>query len=148
LAFAGDSDPAVQSGVSGGAHTTTDGPASSTGGTSSGSPSGPSPSPARYRAPRPFPGFLMIADRGNDRALLVDGSKRVLWRYPRPGHSPRMPFRYDDDVFFTPGYRSIISNQEDQETIEVISFPRGRLLWHYGHVDAVGSAPGYMNNPD
>lgn len=107
----------------------------------------PAPKPA-YRAPRPFPGFLMIADRGNGRALLVDGRGRILWRYPRAGHTPAMPFRYDDDVFFTPGFRSIISNQEDQETVQVIGFPSGRLLWHYGHLNAIGSAPGYLNNPD
>ena len=148
LAFAGDSEPAAQSGVSGGTHTTDDPPSSSTGGTSTGSSGGTSQPAVRYRAPRPFPGFLMIADRGNDRAILVDGRKHILWRYPKPGHAPSMPFYYDDDVFFTPGYGSIISNQEDQETIEVISFPRGRLLWHYGHVNAVGSSPGYMNNPD
>src|SRR5947209_18816133 len=35
--------------------------------------------------PRPIPGFLLIADRGNNRILLVDGRKRILWRYPRPG---------------------------------------------------------------
>jgi hypothetical protein len=107
----------------------------------------PAPKPS-YRAPRPFPGFLMIADRGNGRALLVDGRRRILWRYPRPGHTPAMPFRYDDDVFFTPGFSSIISNQEDQETVQVIGFPSGRLLWHYGHVNAIGSATGYLNNPD
>jgi len=104
--------------------------------------------PARRRAPAPFPGFLLVADRGNDRALLLDGRKRILWRYPRPGRSPAMPFRYDDDTFFGPGYGTIVSNQEDQETVQVLSFPAGRLLWHYGHVDAAASARGYLNNPD
>ena len=104
--------------------------------------------PAGTRAPGPFPGFLLVADRGNDRALLLDGRKRILWRYPRPGRSPAMPFSYDDDVFFGPGYRTIVSNQEDQETVQVLSFPAGRLVWRYGHVDQVGSSRGYMNNPD
>ncbi|HET6848571.1 MAG TPA: hypothetical protein VFH74_06915 [Gaiellales bacterium] len=102
----------------------------------------------KLRAPRPFPGFLLVADRGNDRALLLDGRKRILWRYPRPGRSPAMPFAYDDDTFFGPGYRTIVSNQEDQETVQVLAFPAGRLLWRYGHVDAVGSGPGYLDNPD
>src|ERR1700747_1043566 len=90
LAFAGDSEPAAQSG-SGKSTGSTDDPSSSTtngttsGGTSSG---GTSTATVRHRAPRPFPGFLMIADRGNDRALLVDGRKQILWRYPRPGHAP------------------------------------------------------------
>ena len=104
--------------------------------------------PARTQAPRPFPGFLLVADRGNDRALLLDGRKHILWRYPRPGRRPAMPFQYDDDTFFGPGYRTIVSNQEDQETVQVLSFPAGRLLWRYGHVDSAGSGRGYLNNPD
>lgn len=105
----------------------------------------------RLRSGRPrrvLPGFLLIADRGNNRILLVDARKRVLWRYPRPGRHPAMPFRFDDDTFFGPGFSRIISNQEDQDTIQVISFPGGRLLWRYGHPNIRGSARGYLNTPD
>jgi hypothetical protein len=98
--------------------------------------------------PGPIPGYLLIADRGNNRALLVDSKKHILWRYPRPGVRPGMPFRFDDDTFFGPRVDRIISNQEDQHTIQVISFPGGRLLWRYGHVNRRGSAPGYLNTPD
>ena len=80
--------------------------------------------------------------------LLVDGSKHILWRYPRPGVTPTMPFSFDDDTFFTPDRTAIISNQEDQETIQVISFPDGKVQWHYGHVNVSGSAPGYLQTPD
>lgn len=100
------------------------------------------------KPPGPIPGWLLIADRGNDRVLLVDGRGRVLWRYPRATRAPAMPFYFDDDVFFGPDYRRIVSNQEDQHTIEVLSFPGGRLLWHYGHVNRRGTAPGYLNTPD
>jgi hypothetical protein len=95
----------------------------------------------------PVPGLLLIADRGNDRILLVDNRKRILWRYPPPS-GPVYPFRFDDDAFFGPGFRSIISNQEEQHTIQIIGFPGGRVLWHYGHVDVRGSAAGYLNTPD
>ena len=44
--------------------------------------------------------------------------------------------------------RTIISNQEEQQTIQIISFPAGRVLWHYGHPDHPGSAPGYLRTPD
>src|SRR5712692_3566253 len=113
-----------------------------------------SSSPPRIRAaapappPPPIPGYLLIADRGNNRMLLVDGRKRILWRYPRPGVALRFPFHFDDDAFFGPRYRTIISNQEDEHTIQVILFPAGRLLWHYGHPNRRGSAPGYLNTPD
>ena len=80
--------------------------------------------------------------------LLVDSRRRVIWRYPRPGAAPAAPFRFDDDAFFAPGYRRIISNQEHQHTIEVLSFPGGTLLWRYGHYDVRSSAAGYLNTPD
>jgi hypothetical protein len=111
------------------------------------------PAPARVAAPRvvdppgPIPGYLLIADRGNNRVLLVNSRKHVLWRYPRPGDLAA-PFRFDDDAFFSPGFTRVISNQEDQNTIQVVSFPQGRLLWFYGHVNVRGSSNGYLNTPD
>jgi outer membrane protein assembly factor BamB len=95
----------------------------------------------------PIPGLLLIADRGNDRILLVDNRKQILWRYPPPA-GPAYPFRFDDDAFFGPGFSTIVSNQEDQHTIQIISFPGGRLLWRYGHLNVRGSSPGYLNTPD
>jgi hypothetical protein len=60
-----------------------------------------------------------------------------------------MPFRFADDTFFAPGTADrIISNQEDQHTIQIISFPGGRLLWRYGRVNLRGSRSGYLNTPD
>jgi outer membrane protein assembly factor BamB len=104
----------------------------------------PSPAP-----PGPIPGYLLIADRGNNRMLLVDSRGHILWRYPRPGRTPAMPVRFADDTFFAPGTADrIISNQEDQHTIQIISFPGGRLLWRYGRVNLPGSRPGYLDTPD
>ena len=97
--------------------------------------------------PPPIPGYLLIADRGNNRMLLVDGAHRILWRYPA-GSSTAMPFQFDDDTFFGPNHDRIVSNQEDQDTIQVISFPGRRVLWRYGHVNVKGGAPGYLNTPD
>jgi hypothetical protein len=98
--------------------------------------------------PGPIPGYLLIADRGNNRMLLVDSKKRIFWRYPKPGVTPSMPFRFDDDTFFGPRTDRIISNQEDQHTIQVISFPAGRVLWRYGRVNIPSSRLGYLHTPD
>jgi hypothetical protein len=116
----------------------------------SGSGSGASTTPTRMPPkPRgPLGGYLLIADRGNNRMLLVDAQRRILWRYPHGGVAPTMPFSFDDDTFFTPDHTAIISNQEDQETIQVISVPEGEVLWHYGHVNVSGSAPGFLQTPD
>jgi len=101
----------------------------------------------RLRPPGPIPGYLLIADRGNNRMLLVDGAHRVLWRYP--GGGPKaMPFVFDDDTFFGPRHDRIISNQEDQDTIQIVSFPGKHVLWRYGHVNVKSGASGYLNTPD
>jgi hypothetical protein len=109
---------------------------------------GPTPAPIATLPPPPgpFPGYLLIADRGNDRLLLVDGAKHVLWRYPHG--KPSYPFHFDDDSFFSPDYSRIITNQEEQHTLEVLSFPKGKVVWHYGHPNVKGSSPGYLNSPD
>ena len=96
--------------------------------------------------PVPFHGYLLIADRGNNRMLLVNGERQILWEYPK--QTPGMPFRFDDDTFFGPTPNKIISNQEDQHTIQMIGFPSGRILWRYGHANRRGGAPGYLNTPD
>ena len=59
-----------------------------------------------------------------------------------------MPFIFGDDTFFGPHHDRIISNQEDQNTIQIISFPGKRILWRYGHVNVKSGQPGYLNTPD
>ena len=98
--------------------------------------------------PGPIPGYLLIADRGNNRMLLVDSKKRIFWRYPKTRMRPSMPFRFGDDTFFGPSTDRIISNQEDQQTIQIVSFPGGRVLWRYGRIDIPSSRPGYLHTPD
>jgi hypothetical protein len=97
--------------------------------------------------PSPIPGDLLIADRGNNRILLVNDRKQLVWRYPG-ARGPAYAFRFDDDTFFGPGLRTIISNQEDQHTIQILSFPAGRVLWHYGHPNVQSGAAGYLHTPD
>ena len=55
---------------------------------------------AALALPGPFHGYLLIADRGNNRMLLVNGKRQILWEYPK--QTPGMPFRFDDDTFFGP----------------------------------------------
>jgi hypothetical protein len=99
--------------------------------------------------PPPFMGRLLIADRGNNRLLLVNAGKKVLWRYPSHAHpAPPGGFYFPDDAFFTHGGTQIISNEEQNERIIQIAFPSGRLLWSYGHPGVAGSEPGYLHEPD
>jgi hypothetical protein len=112
--------------------------------------------PSPYGAPAgrpdagsPYQGRLLIADRGNDRLLVLTPSRQIAWVYPNP-HAPAPPggFYFPDDAFFFNKGRGIISNQEDNDTIVEIAYPSGKILWVYGHPKHPGSAPGYVNQPD
>ncbi len=97
----------------------------------------------------PFVGKLLIADRGNDRLLLVNTSKQILWSFPSPAApAPPQGFYFPDDAFFAKNGTAIITNQEDQDTILEIAFPSGKVLASYGHPNVPGSTPGYLNQPD
>jgi len=99
--------------------------------------------------PPPFRGRLMIADRGNDRLLVVDARKKVLWRYPSRAHpGPPQGFYFPDDAFFTHNGTQIVANEEQNERIVRLAYPSGKVLWSYGHPGVAGSEPGYLHEPD
>ena len=88
----------------------------------------------------PLPGYLLIADRNNNRAIIVSPAKKVVWA--RNGlHGP-------DDTFFTPGYHGVITNEEFNDTLTEVSLKTRTALWRYGHDGVAGSSPGYLNTPD
>ena len=100
-------------------------------------------------ASEPFQGSLMIADRGNDRILVVNAKKEILWRFPSKAHpAPPGGFYFPDDAFFIHGGHGIISNEEQNERIVQLAYPSGKLLWSYGHPGVTGSEPGYLHEPD
>lgn len=104
----------------------------------------------RPGAGSPFYGDkLLIADRGNNRLLVVDSSGKVTWAYPsKTAPPPSGSFYFPDDAFFIHHGSAIISNQEENDTIVEIAYPSGRLLFSYGHAHQPGYAAGYLDNPD
>ena len=92
---------------------------------------------------------LLVADRGNDRLLLMDPSMSVKWTYPN-ATSPGDPlgFYFPDDAFFAEHGSIIISNQEQNETILEIAYPSGNIVWSYGHPKVPGTSTGYLYEPD
>jgi DNA-binding beta-propeller fold protein YncE len=97
-----------------------------------------------------LPGYLLIADRENNRIIVVSPDRRIVWRFPRgPGPVRGGPFMGPDDAFLTPGGANVITNEEFSDTVALISLTRKpRILWRYGHQDAQGAAPGYLAHPD
>jgi outer membrane protein assembly factor BamB len=96
-----------------------------------------------------FGARLLIADRGNNRLLLLDAAMHVVWRYPSAAAPrDRLRFYFPDDAFFTGHGTAIISNQEQNDTIVKIAYPSGKIVWSYGHPRRPGTAPGYLHEPD
>lgn len=98
----------------------------------------------------PLPGYLMIADRDNNRLIIVNPSHQIVWRFPAPGElRPGQDFEGPDDAFVSADHRSIITNEELSDTIAVVSLSRSpRIAWQYGHQGVQGSGPGYLAHPD
>ncbi len=96
-----------------------------------------------------FGAKLLIADRGNNRLLLLNAAMHVVWKYPSV-HAPADPlhFYFPDDAFFVDHGTAILSNQEQNNTIIKIAFPSGKIIWSYGHPRHAGTAPGYLYEPD
>ncbi|MGH3261026.1 MAG: hypothetical protein ACRDNS_03420, partial [Trebonia sp.] len=99
--------------------------------------------------PGVLPGPLLIADKGNNRLLVVDPQGRVLWQWPQPGDlAAGQSFRIPDDAFFTPDGKNIVATQEDDFAITEINIATRKIVWRYGHPGVPGSGPGYLWNPD
>jgi outer membrane protein assembly factor BamB len=100
-------------------------------------------------AQRPFAGKMLIADRGDNRLIVVDANKQRSWIYPAPSRpGPSGGFYFPDDAFFVDHGRSILSNEEENNTIVRIGYPSGSLLWSYGRPKVAGSTAGLLNQPD
>jgi len=99
--------------------------------------------------PSVLPGPLLIADRANNRLLIINPEGQLLWQFPRPGDlAPGQSFDVPDDAFFSPDGRQIIVTQEDDFVISVIDIASHRIVFRYGTPGVPGSGPGHLWNPD
>lgn len=95
-----------------------------------------------------IPGDVLIANNAGGRIILINPQKQILWQYPVPGKTPNLPFSHPDDAFFTPGYGGVITNEEDEGTIAIVSFRNPHVVWEYGKAGVEGAGPGELNYPD
>ena len=110
------------------------------------SPTPSSVDPARIR---PFAGSFLIADRGNNRLLVMNARKHIVWRYPAPDlPAPATPLYFPDDAFWVHRGHAILVNEEENNSLIEIAYPSGRVLWTYGHPRVSGSSSGYLHQPD
>jgi hypothetical protein len=93
--------------------------------------------------------MVLIADKLNNRLIVVDQYGRLRWQFPRPGDlAPGQVFKIPDDAFFTPDGRFIIATEEDNYVISVISVATHHIVYRYGVPGSPGSGPNHLDNPD
>lgn len=96
-----------------------------------------------------LPMSVLIADKLNNRLIVVDPQGRIRWQFPTSGALRRgETFRVPDDAFFTPDGRYIIATQEDQSVITLIDVATNRITYRYGVPGHPGPTANHLNNPD
>ena len=95
--------------------------------------------------PSVLPADVLIADRSNDRLLVVDPHGRLVWRFPPAG---RASLPLPDDAFFSADGRRIVVTEEDVNAVSAVDVASHRLVWRYGAVGAPGSGPDQLAHPD
>ena len=83
--------------------------------------------------PALVPGYLLIADRNNNRAIIVSPAKKIVWE--------RDSLRGPDDAFFTPGYRGVITNEEFNDTLVEVSLRTKAGSGGTATTESPGSSP-------
>lgn len=99
--------------------------------------------------PSVLPGPLLIADRSNNRLVVVNPQGAIVWEFPRPGDlATGQTFNIPDDSFFTPDGKYIIATEEDNFVISVISIADHKIIYRYGTPGQSGMGPNQLWNPD
>ena len=99
--------------------------------------------------PSVLPADLLIADKRNNRLIVIDPQGRLVWQFPRPGDlATGQTFLIPDDAFFSADGKYIVATEEDDFAIRVIDVATHRIVGSYGHPGVHGSGAGYVWNPD
>ena len=74
---------------------------------------------------RPFAGLLLIADRGNDRLLVMNAAQAHRLAIPLAiaARPPSTRFYFPDDAFWVHGGHAILVNEEENNLIAEIAYP-------------------------
>lgn len=88
---------------------------------------------------------VLIADRGNNRVLLVSPKKEILWEYDFVGLPPKSGA---DDAFFADEGKSIVVNLEHEQVVQVIDVASKAVTWSYGELGRRGATAGRLDYPD
>ena len=96
-----------------------------------------------------LPGYLLIADRGNNRILVVDSQGKTVFLYPTPADvAAGRKLIYNDDTFVVPGGQALIANEEDNHAIVEVGLADHSLKVLFGHPGELGPGPTHLHTPD
>jgi hypothetical protein len=96
-----------------------------------------------------MPGYLLIADRGNNRILVVDPQHRIVFKYPTAADlAAGRHLYYNDDTFVEPGGQALIANEEDNNDIVQVNLADRSLHVIFGHPREAGSDATHVHTPD
>jgi DNA-binding beta-propeller fold protein YncE len=96
-----------------------------------------------------LPGPILIADKKNNRLVVVSPLGQVLWQWPQAGDlAPGQTFLIPDDAFITPDGKDVIATEEDNFVITEIDIASRKIVWRYGTPGKHGSGPNQLWNPD
>jgi outer membrane protein assembly factor BamB len=107
---------------------------------------------AAYEAASTLPGpagYILIADRGNNRILTVDPQGRTVFLDPTPADiAAGRRLIYNDDTFVEPGGRALIANEEDNHAIVEVGIADHSLKVLFGHPGEMGTDATHLHTPD
>ena len=106
--------------------------------------------PYEGAANRPgLPGYLLVADRGNNRILVLNPQREIVWQYPTASDlAAGRRLHFNDDTFVEPGGEALIANEEDNDAIVSIGIATHKLEYLFGHPGVVGGGRELLNYPD
>ena len=96
-----------------------------------------------------MPGYLLIADRGNNRILVVNPERQIVYEYPSAAdRAAGRHLFYNDDTFVEPGGKALIANEEDNNDIVEVSLVNRSVHVIFGRPGKAGSDATHVHTPD
>jgi hypothetical protein len=96
-----------------------------------------------------LPGYILIADRGNNRILVAGPQGKTVFLYPTAADiAAGRRLIYNDDTFVKPGGRALIANEEDNHAIVEVGLNDHSLKVLFGHPGELGPGATHLHTPD
>jgi len=85
-----------------------------------------------------LPGNILVADRNNDRLIVLSPQGQTVWTKQIAGPS---------DAYFSPDGKSIVVTQHGAFDVARLGVVSGRVSYRYGHSGRPGAGDGYLHDP-